>query len=74
MVSSRYLTDKQRPPSEAKRAFDQKVIPAAIDAAAWGELVLEKFAQRARRQPFLVLGAVFGAGFLVSGLLSRQRR
>ncbi|WP_250265916.1 hypothetical protein [Rhodovastum atsumiense] len=72
LVQDGYLLDKPSPPSQPKLFFDQRVIPAAIDAAGAVEAVLERLAVRTRQRPVMVLGMAMGAGFLVSRLTGRH--
>ena len=64
MVGRAYLLAKRRPPTALKRAIDQRMIPAAIDAAGALEAVLERISVSATRQPITALGAAFGLGLL----------
>lgn len=69
MVSPSYLLDKPPGPSRLKTWVDQRAIPAAIDAAASGEFVLERAAAATRRAPLLALGVAFLAGTALAAAL-----
>ena len=73
MVSRDYMLKKEGGPSAPKLFLDQKVIPAAIDAAGAVEGVLERVAVRVRRMPVAALAAALGTGTLVT-LLAVPRR
>jgi anti-sigma factor RsiW len=73
MVSRDYLLRKPAPPSRAKVAFDQQVIPAAVDAAASAEAALERWSRLVARAPFAAIGAVLGLG-IVLGMLGTAAR
>ena len=73
MVGRDYMLKKGAGPSAPKVFLDQKVVPAAIDAAGAVEGVLELLAVRVRRTPVAALAAALGAGTLVT-LLAVPRR
>ncbi len=73
MVSRDYMLKKGAGPSGAKVFLDQKVVPAAINAAGAVEGVLELLAVRVRRMPVAALAAALGTGTLVT-LLAVPRR
>lgn len=66
MVSQAYMLEKPSGPSPIKVFFDQKVIPAAINAAGDVEGLLEHVAIRARRAPFASLAAALGIGTILT--------
>jgi hypothetical protein len=72
MVTSNYPLARPRPPSQLRRAFDRQVLPAMIDAAGVAEQVLERVAQRTRRQPMTVLALAVITGVLLSTLRPRR--
>ena len=58
MITRDYLLEKPRGPSAAKVFLDQRVIPAAIDAAGACEVALERASQRTGLSvPVLLAGA-----------------
>jgi hypothetical protein len=71
MVSSSYLVGKPSPPSGLKRFFDQRIIPAAIDGAAYLDVSIANAAHRLRRNPKIGLG-LLGMGILLAVRLSRR--
>jgi hypothetical protein len=72
MVSASYLAEQPAGPSASARAFHQRVLPTAIEAAAQLEAILERTAQAGRRRPFTALEIAFGIGLLVSALRPRH--
>jgi hypothetical protein len=72
MVDRSYLLDKPAPPTPARRWFDQRAMPVAIDAAGSMERALEDVAQATRRQPASVLAIAAAVGFLAATLLPRS--
>ncbi len=73
MVDRDYMLKKGAGPSAPKVFLDQKVVPAAINAAGAVEGVLERVAVRVRRMPVAALAAALGTGTLMM-LLTVPRR
>jgi hypothetical protein len=73
MVSSAYLVRKPASPSELKRFFDQRIIPAAIDGAGCLDMGIAKVASEFRRRPKIGLGLSLALGALVAISLSSRR-
>lgn len=77
MVSVSYMIDKPGAPSELRTYVNQRVIPAAIDAAGAVESAVYELGEKVRAQPATTLltagalGLVLGA-FVFS--LNRRRR
>jgi hypothetical protein len=69
MVSSSYLVRKPAPPSDLKRFFDQRIMPAAIDGAARLDMGLVKISEQMRRNPAMALGLAVGMGVLLAAWL-----
>ena len=74
MVGPSYLLDKPAPPTALKRYVDQCLFPAAIDAAASVERVVERTAIAARATPWAALGLALIAGWMLAGLIAKPRR
>jgi hypothetical protein len=73
MVSSAYLVRKPASPSELKRFFDQRIIPAAIDGAGCLDMGIAKVTREFRRNPKIGLGLALGLGALVAISFSSRR-
>ncbi len=71
MVDQRYLTAKPPPPSAIKQGFDQRVLPAAINAIGSVEVALEQLASGVRRTPVTSACIALGVGFLLAQSLAR---
>jgi hypothetical protein len=74
MVDERYMLDKPRRPSRAKRYLHQVVIPRMIDAAAMLESGLEQASVCTRRSPVAAIGAAAGLGWLLTRSGRGRRR
>jgi hypothetical protein len=75
MVSSAYLVRKPASPSELKRFFDQRIIPAAIDGAGCVDMGIGRVVREFRRNPKIGLGLSLALGALVAiSLRSRRAR
>ena len=78
MVSSAYLVRKPASPSELKRFFDQRIIPAAIDGAGCLDMGIAKVTHAFRRNPKIgsgvALGLALGALVAISHNSRRARR
>ncbi len=72
MVTASYMTKKAPEPGALQRFFDWRVLPVAINAAGGFEVVLSRWSERARRQPWLAAGAAVACGFLLRDLVSRR--
>jgi hypothetical protein len=73
MISSSYLHRKPAPPSDLKRFFDQRIMPAAIDGAACLDMGLVKTGEQMRRNPAIALGLTAAMGVLLAAWLRPQR-
>jgi hypothetical protein len=73
MINSSYLHRKPAPPSDLKRFFDQRIMPAAIDGAACLDMGLVKTGEQMRRNPAMALGLSAGMGVLLVAWLSPRR-
>lgn len=66
MVDRSYMLDQPPGPGRAKVAFDQRVVPMAIDAAGWVEGGLERVLAAVRRTPYTGLLIAAGLGFVLA--------
>ena len=73
MVTRAYLLEKPPAVSPAKAMFDERVVPAAINAAAAVEVRLESLAQSARLYPLRTLALAFGSGCVLASLTPQRR-
>jgi hypothetical protein len=73
MVSKPYLLREPPPPGELKRFFDQRIIPAAIDRAAWLDMGMLKTYQHMRRNPATAFGVATAMGVLLVACLKPRR-
>jgi hypothetical protein len=73
MVSSSYLHRSPSPPSDLKRFFDQRIMPAAIDGAACLDMGLARTAEHMRRNPAMALAVAAGVGVLLAAWLRPRR-
>jgi hypothetical protein len=69
MVAPAYMIERRPPPGEAKRIFDQKVVPAAINAAGAMEAVVELAACSIRRNPITGCCAAFLVGVVAARII-----
>jgi len=74
MVSSAYLVRKPAAPSELKRFFDQRIIPAAIDGAGCLDMGIANVTRQFRHNPKMGLGLALGALVTISLVSRRARR
>jgi len=66
MIRSSYLVRESAPPSDLKRFFDQRIMPATIDVAAFLDISLARTAGQMRRNPVMALGLAIGLGVLLA--------
>ena len=74
MVKTAYLIDKPRSVGTLKRFVDQRLFPAAIDAAASVEGALENLTTGVRTRPLPLLLAAMGFGMLASVMVRAATR
>lgn len=67
MVNKAYMVGAKPPPRSAKRVLDQVITPAAIDAAAQGEAVLERISQATKAWPWTSLAGALFLGWIAGG-------
>jgi hypothetical protein len=72
MISSAYLVRKPASPSELKRFFDQRIIPAAIDAAGCLDMGIAKVTREIQRNPKIGLGLALGLALSVLVAISHN--
>jgi hypothetical protein len=72
MVSVDYMIAKPPPPSALRRLFNQRAMPAAIDAATRVEDAVHTLGESTRQQPILALSLAVGAGVLLGAAWPRQ--
>ena len=74
MVDVSYLIDKPPPPSGLHSFFNQRVIPAAIDAAGTVESAVYELGEQARAQPVTSLLAAGALGLVAGAIVFRLSR
>lgn len=73
MVTKAYMLQRDRPPGPAMRAFHRTVVPAAADAAAAGEAMLENLSRRLRPFPLPAVGVALLCGWVFGWGIRRPR-
>lgn len=74
MVDRSYRLAKPTGPGPLKRAVDQHVIPALIDAAGGGEGIVEDFVVLIRQQPIAATIGCFCVGLMIGIWAPRRGR
>ena len=74
MVSQTYLLEKPAPPRGLHSYVDQKVLPAAANAAFAIERRIEAIAEAVREHPLTTLAATAGFAMLIGRLAAPNSR
>ena len=72
-VGRDYLLEKPPGPSAAKRFLNQRMVPAAVNMAARGEVALDRASARSGIRPSILLAGLTGALLLSAFYAMRSK-